>query len=126
MGAAVSLAAPGLWFDQVGPQPRRDPLDGDADADVCVVGAGFTGLWTAHRLLVLDPSLRVLVLEAEHVGFGASGRNGGWASALFPVSTAALVRRHGRDAALAVRRAMRTAVRDLGEVTAAEGIQCDY
>lgn len=122
----MSLAAPGLWFDQVGPQPRRDPLAGDTDADVCVVGAGFTGLWTAHRLLVLDPSLRVLVLEAQHVGFGASGRNGGWASALFPVSTAALVRRHGRDAALAVRRAMRTAVRDLGEVTEAEGIACDY
>ena len=78
-------------------------LDGDLDVDVCVVGAGFTGLWTAYALLAADPRVRVAVLEAEIAGFGASGRNGGWCSALFPASTAALARRHGRDAALALR-----------------------
>ena len=45
-----------------------------------VVGGGYTGLWTAYYLLEIDPALDVVVLEAEHVGFGASGRNGGWVS----------------------------------------------
>ena len=59
-------------------------LPGDRDADVCIVGAGFTGLWTAYYLKRTDPSLRIVVLEARFAGFGASGRNGGWASALVP------------------------------------------
>src|SRR4029453_18377765 len=57
--------------------PARPPLPGDRDADVAIVGAGFTGLWTAHSLLRADPHLRVVVLEREVAGFGASGRNGG-------------------------------------------------
>ena len=60
--------------------------------DVAIVGAGFTGLWTAHYLAEADPSLRIAVLEAETVGFGASGRNGGWCSALFPASLDSLAR----------------------------------
>ena len=65
---------------------RAPPLPGDRDADVAIVGAGFTGLWTAYYLAKADPSLRVVVLEREVAGFGASGRNGGWCSALFPAS----------------------------------------
>lgn len=56
----------------------RSALAGDVDVDVAVVGAGFTGLWTAQSLLAADPTLRLVVLERERVGFGASGRNGGW------------------------------------------------
>jgi ribulose 1,5-bisphosphate synthetase/thiazole synthase len=56
----------------------RPHLDGDIDVDVAIVGAGYSGLWSAHALLRADPSLRVLVIEREMVGFGASGRNGGW------------------------------------------------
>lgn len=59
------------------------------------MGAGLTGLWTAYHLLALDPSLDVLVLEARHVGFGASGRNGGWASAHYPAAPEAVARAHG-------------------------------
>jgi glycine/D-amino acid oxidase-like deaminating enzyme len=61
--------------DDLTPRPA---LPGDRDADVAIVGAGFTGLWTAHSLLRADPGLRVVVLEREVAGFGASGRNGGW------------------------------------------------
>ena len=68
-------------------QPAR-PLPGDLDVDVAVVGAGLTGLWTAHYLAEAQPDLRIAVLEAEVAGFGASGRNGGWCSALFPASLA--------------------------------------
>ncbi|WP_375792295.1 FAD-dependent oxidoreductase [Streptomyces rhizosphaericus] len=64
---------------------RRPALPGDRDADVVIIGAGYSGLWTAYYLLTADPSLRVVVLEKEFVGFGASGLNSGWASAIFPV-----------------------------------------
>ena len=70
----------GFWQAQLGPPARRPALAGDLDVDVAIVGAGYTGLWTAYYLLLADPGLRVAVLEAEHAGFGASGRNGGWLS----------------------------------------------
>lgn len=67
------------WFESLsGQQVTRDSLQGEISADVVVIGAGYTGLWTAYHLKRLDPALSVIVLEAEHAGFGASGRNGGW------------------------------------------------
>lgn len=93
---------------------------------MAIVGAGLTGLWTAHELLKRDPGLRVTLLEKHIAGFGASGRNGGWCSALFPASTAALEQRHGREAALAMRRAMVATVDEVGSAAAAAGIECDY
>ena len=104
----------------------RAPLPGDRDADVAVVGAGFTGLWTAYYLLRADPSLRVVVLEREVAGFGASGRNGGWCSALFPASLTWLARRYGRPAAVAQYRAMQETVDEVGAVAGAEGIECHW
>ena len=106
----------------------RDPLPGDLQADVAVVGAGFTGLWTAYYLLRADPTLRVVVLEKETAGFGASGRNGGWCSALFPASSRKLAALPGstRDAALAQHRAMRETIDEVGATLAAEGIDADF
>ena len=104
----------------------RPALDGDVEADVAIVGAGFTGLWTAHYLAEADPALRIVVLEAETAGFGASGRNGGWCSALFPASLADA--RRGTPtatAALAQHRAMRQTVDEVVRVAAAEGIDAD-
>jgi glycine/D-amino acid oxidase-like deaminating enzyme len=91
---------------------------------VAIVGAGFTGLWTAYYLLEADPTLRVAVLEAETAGFGASGRNGGWCSALFPASlgTMAALPGSSRGAALALHRAMRQTVDEVLAVAAAEDI----
>ncbi|MEV4479218.1 NAD(P)/FAD-dependent oxidoreductase [Micromonospora coxensis] len=115
------------WLSTVDePLTPRPPLAGDTDADVVIVGAGYTGLWTAYYLAVADPTVRITVLEAEIAGYGASGRNGGWCSALFPTSLPALARRHGRDPALAMQRAMRDTVREVGRVTAAEGVDCDW
>ncbi|MBP1781045.1 glycine/D-amino acid oxidase-like deaminating enzyme [Micromonospora sp. HB375] len=108
------------------PLTPRPGLPGDTDADVAIVGAGYTGLWTAYYLAEADPTLRVVVLEREIAGYGASGRNGGWCSALFPTSLPALARRHGRDRALALQRAMHDTVGEVGRVTAAEGIDCDW
>ncbi len=68
-----------LWLDGFpGSLDPRPSLDGDSTVDVAIVGGGYTGLWTAYYLLQLDPTLRILVIEKEIVGFGASGRNGGW------------------------------------------------
>ena len=104
----------------------RPPLAGPLEVDVAIVGGGLTGLWTAYYLASAQPNLRIAVLEKHIAGFGASGRNGGWCSALFPASTASLARRHGRDAALALRQAMIDTVDEVGRVTAAEGIDCDF
>ncbi len=90
------------------------------------MGAGFTGLWTAYYLLRASPGIRVAVLEKELAGFGASGRNGGWCSALFPVSDGRLVREHGAGTARAMRQAMQRAVDEVGTRAAAEGIDCCF
>jgi glycine/D-amino acid oxidase-like deaminating enzyme len=105
---------PSLWA-AITPEPS--PVADAAlpgDVDVLVVGAGYTGLWTARSLVVADPTVRVAVIEAERVGFGASGRNGGWCSALLPLSVGELARRHGRDQAVSMYRAMFDAVTDVG------------
>lgn len=101
---------------------RGAPLAGPTDTDVAIVGAGYTGLWTAHALRRADPTLRVTVLERRHVGFGASGRNGGWCSALLPMSLGSIARRHGRPAAVRMQRAMHATVAEVVATCAAEGI----
>ncbi len=103
----------------------RPTLSGAEDVDVCIIGGGFTGLWTARELLVRDPSLNVLILEAQHCGFGASGRNGGWASALFATSDRVLERSHGPDAPLQMRLAMQDALSTLLAALDADGIDAD-
>jgi glycine/D-amino acid oxidase-like deaminating enzyme len=116
-----------LWHDTVPDDlSPRAPLPGDLEVDIAIIGAGLTGLWTAYYLRALDPTIRIAVLEKHIAGYGASGRNGGWCSALFPASTAALERRHGRGAALAMRRAMIDTIDEIERVTAAEAIDCDF
>ncbi|MFC7533720.1 NAD(P)/FAD-dependent oxidoreductase [Actinoplanes sp. GCM10030250] len=109
-----------------GPVEKRPALAGDTVADVAIAGGGYTGLWTAYYLAKAAPDLRIVVLEAEYCGFGASGRNGGWASGLFPVSEAKLARRYGPERAAAMHRALEGAVDEVGRAAAAEGIDCDY
>ncbi|MET0453588.1 MAG: FAD-binding oxidoreductase [Mycobacterium sp.] len=108
------------WFAEA-PTPRP-PLPGDRDADVCIVGAGYTGLWTAYYLKKADPSLRITILEARFAGFGASGRNGGWLSGLVPGDRDAMAKRHGRDGVLAWQRALNDSVDEVADVASREGI----
>jgi len=112
-----------FWHETAGSGwTPRPSLPGDVDVDVAVVGAGFTGLWTAYYLAEADPTLRIAVLEAEVAGYGASGRNGGWCSALFPASLPALAALSDRGGALAQHRAMRETVDEVARVAAVEGI----
>jgi glycine/D-amino acid oxidase-like deaminating enzyme len=115
-----------LWHDQIAVRPPRPSLQGDATADVAIVGAGFTGLWTALHLAQADPTLRIRVLEREVAGFGASGRNGGWCSALFPASWRRMARDAPREAVVAMQRALQQSVDDVGATAAEHGIDCHY
>lgn len=116
-----------FWLDSVRDDlVPRPPLDRDVDADLAIVGAGYTGLWTAYYLLKADPSLRVVIVEKEIAGFGASGRNGGWCSALFAASRNKIARHYGRDRAIAVQREMFATADEVGRAAAAEGIECDF
>jgi glycine/D-amino acid oxidase-like deaminating enzyme len=113
------------WFDSLpGRIDYRARLTGEIAADVAIIGAGFTGLWTAHYLKQQDPSCRVVLLEAETAGFGASGRNGGWCSA----AHSGLATLYGRDrgAARALELAMFDTVDEVGRASAALSIDCDY
>jgi glycine/D-amino acid oxidase-like deaminating enzyme len=116
-----------FWFTQLGGMPDpRPPLEGRVEADVCIVGGGYTGLWTAYELRRANPSLEVVVLEREVAGFGASGRNGGWVLGVVSGSRAGWIERGGRERALALERAIHATVDEVGAVVEAEGIDCDF
>src|SRR5450631_4270759 len=116
-----------LWHDTVpGTLTPGEPFGSDIEADVAIVGGGFTGLWTAYYLARADPRLRVVVCEREIAGYGASGRNGGWCSALFPASLPKLERMAGWDAAITMHKAMRATVDEVGRAAAVEGIDCHF
>jgi glycine/D-amino acid oxidase-like deaminating enzyme len=114
-----------FWYSSTGLPSRRPALDADRDADVCIVGAGFTGLWTAYYLKQAAPDLDVVVLEREFAGFGASGRNGGWLSRHFAAPRAAVAETHGRDAVVAMDRVMRDTVDEVIAVCRQERIEAD-
>lgn len=118
-----------LWHDTLpadDPLTPRPALAGHHEADVVIVGGGFTGLWTAYYLLRNDPTLRVTVLEREIAGFGASGRNGGWCSALFPTSWEALAAASSRDDAIRMQRTMNETVDVVGRALSDEGIDAHW
>ena len=120
-------AGPSFWLETCGDSlAPRPALPGDADADVVIVGAGYTGLWTALHLLRADPTLRVVLLEAEIAGWGASGRNGGWCSALFATSWSRLAREHGQEAARRMRVALEETVAEVGRSCDEYGIDAHF
>lgn len=119
------MEAVSFWHEAVDLSPRP-ALDGDTVVDVAIIGAGLTGLWTAYYLQKSDPSLSILLMDKNVAGFGASGRNGGWASALFPQATSSLITTYGFDAAKSLRNAMVETISEIGRVVAAEKIDCDW
>lgn len=113
------------WRDLGGAPAPRPPLPGDIEADVAIVGAGYTGLWSAYYLKTLQPDLRVVVLEARFAGFGASGRNGGWLTNTVTGGRDRYADSQGRGAAIAQQRALNETVAEVVSVAAREGIDAD-
>lgn len=108
--------------DDLTPRPS---MEGSVDVDIAILGAGYTGLWTAYYLLQNAPNLKVAILEREITGFGASGRNGGGLGSDFPLGLKELARRYGRDAAIAIQETMWDTVDEVGRVAAAEGFDIE-
>jgi glycine/D-amino acid oxidase-like deaminating enzyme len=116
-----------FWLDTCGDDlTPRPPLDGSIHVDVAILGAGFSGLWTAYYLAQKDPSLKITIIEAEIAGYGASGRNGGWCVAGFPYPTSKLIDEHGTDVARRVIEQMYHSVDEVGRVSNEEAIQSHY
>jgi glycine/D-amino acid oxidase-like deaminating enzyme len=113
------------WFDDIDAPEPADRLDGDADADVAIVGGGYTGLWTAYYLAQARPDLTVRVLEARHVGFGASGRNGGWLTNAVTGGLDGYAADVGRAGAAALQTALNATVEEVIRVAGVEDIDAD-
>lgn len=115
-----------FWYSQIPPPAPRPPLDGDAAADVAIVGAGYTGLWTAYYLKRARPDLAVRIVEKHFAGYGASGRNGGWLTGGFAWDPARYAATHGEAAARALVAAMGATVPEVLHAARAEGIAADF
>lgn len=116
-----------FWLETCGEDlTPRPALQRDRQVDVAILGGGFSGLWTAYHLLVQQPDLDIAIVEQEVVGFGASGRNGGWASPRFPVDPHVMVRRFGTAVARETLMAIDRAVHTIGDICAIEGIDAHY
>ena len=84
------------------------------DCDVAIIGGGFSGLWSAFHLLQANPELKIALFESRHLGYGASGRNGGWISADYPVYRSTLEKRHGKKEADLVFAALKKSIDEIG------------
>ena len=116
-----------FWLETAGePLTPRPSHMRSGEVDVAILGAGYSGLWTAYYLLRANPGLRVAVVEKEIVGFGASGRNGGWCSSKFPVTPGELSRRFGREPARALMLAMCATVDEVARVCEEESIDAHF
>ena len=120
-----ALAQP-LWWDALVGQNQRPPLHGNISTDVAIIGAGYTGLWTAYYLQQVAPELQITIIDANTVGYGASSRNGGWCSALFPTSLEKLAKKFGGMQAIAMQQAMLDNLDEVERVINDENIDCDF
>jgi glycine/D-amino acid oxidase-like deaminating enzyme len=115
-----------FWLAAYGPYTPNPPLKGDMSADVAVIGGGFTGLSTAYHLRKDNPGMKVAVLEAEVVGFGASGRNGGFSMTLFGLEPAVTKALFGHQRTVEAHRYMERAVDYVDKLVKEHKIQSDY
>lgn len=126
MSADYDDTAPSFWLASLGEERPLQSLVGEERCDVAIVGAGFAGLSTAFYLRDKDPSLRVCVLEAEQTGYGASGRNAGFAMTLFGLALGLTVLRFGKSRARQAHDFMAKAVSHIADLVREHGVECDF
>jgi glycine/D-amino acid oxidase-like deaminating enzyme len=127
MTGATDYHGASLWLDTLGEAiVPRPALHHELRADVVIVGAGFIGLWTAYCLAVAEPALDIVVLEAEIAGFGAAGRDAGFASAGIAGQAQAYLGRGGWEGIQRSERAMIDGIEYVGDVVRQEGIDCGW
>jgi len=115
-----------FWLEEamaLDPGRACPPLAGHVHADVCIVGGGYLGLWTAIELLETAPDTRVVLIEAQGCGFGASGRNGGWATGWHD-ELDAIIHRFGTEEGLRLAERSSWAIGRVAEFCEARGIDC--
>ncbi|MDP1711083.1 MAG: FAD-dependent oxidoreductase [Candidatus Nanopelagicaceae bacterium] len=114
-----------LWWSDIS-RPEFSPGDIDRRWDVLIVGGGFSGLWSAHHLINNDPSLKIAIVEKDQVGSGASGRNGGWASALYPASDETLLIRSSQSQVDQLHTLLKASIDEIGEFIKGNKIECGF
>ena len=115
-----------FWFDSLDNVSEPEILELPAQTEVAIIGAGFTGLWTAYYLNQKNPELDISIFEAQTIGFGASGRNGGWCMGEAYGLDAYQADPARREAGMQLRREMFDTVDEVGRICQAENIDCHY
>ncbi len=121
----VRRGLPPYWMDGLSFE-HMPPLRGDRKADFVIVGAGFAGLSTAYNIRKKDPGAEVVVLEAKHAGFGASGRNGGFSMTVFGASLSITYMLKGESRTREAYAYMVDAVEYLDRLVRENGLDVDY
>jgi glycine/D-amino acid oxidase-like deaminating enzyme len=124
--AAFPPQPAGYWPTTLGVRPRYARIEGDLSVDVAIIGGGYTGLSTAYFLKRAQPALGVAVLEAEHIGYGASGRNAGFVMTLFGASVPLVKALHGARRLKEAHEFMERAIDGLEATVREHDIACDF
>lgn len=114
------------WWQSLPSWENLAPISATEVVDVAIVGAGYTGLWSAFFLNQIAPDLKISIYESDHVGFGASGRNGGWVSSLWPTPLSKIVKATNTDTAINFQRLLHSTIDDFGETLRRCGISADF
>ena len=117
-----------LWLEEALAVEDGGPaaaFEGNQEADVCIIGGGYTGLWTALRIKELDPGCDVAILEADICGGGASGRNGGFLTTWWS-KLGTLIKACGEDEGVRIARASEEAVDSIEAFCAENGIDAHF
>ena len=115
-----------FWWESLPKWESLPSLSTASEPDVAIIGAGYTGLWSAYFLSKLNPDLSIQIFEKEHVGFGASGRNGGWVSSLWPVSLTKLAASTNQEVAISFQILLHDLVKQFGQTLTEEKIDADF
>lgn len=115
-----------VYWHETEPVERRPPLRENIDCDVCIVGGGYTGLWTAYFLKQAEPALDIRIVEANFSGYGASGRADGFATPTIGKDIQALVSQFGAQRALEASQAVGRSILEIGRFSRKHKVDVEY